>query len=116
MSIFSLLGLRKGATEEEVRTRYLRKLIKIHPDRNKGNSAEYTKLRDEYEKYIRGESFEGDPYLVCNRAKAESVICRCGGKYKIHQEIDGRVECEFCSCFIEIEELLGLTDATRKAH
>lgn len=116
MPIFSLLGLRKGATKEEVRIRYLRRLIQIHPDRNKGNGAEYTRLRDAYEKYIRGEIFEGEPYLVCNRTDAESAICRCGGKYKIFHEADGRIECEFCSCFIEIEELLELPDTSYKVH
>ncbi|ADM11283.1 uncharacterized protein Eint_031410 [Encephalitozoon intestinalis ATCC 50506] len=108
MSIFSLLGVKKGASKEEVRMKYLKRLLLIHPDRSKGDINEYIKLRESYEKYERGEEYEEVPYFVCNRDDIGSIVCRCGGKYKVLNEENSRVECEFCSCFIEIEDFLRL--------
>lgn len=105
MSIFSLLGLRRGATKSEVKTQYMRKLFQVHPDRSKGSSEEYMRLRGAYERYIRGDGPGENPYAVCSRTTIESIVCRCGGRYTMSDEILGRVECEHCSCFVELEDL-----------
>ncbi|CAD26293.1 hypothetical protein [Encephalitozoon cuniculi GB-M1] len=114
MSIFNLLGLKKGASKGEVRARYLRKVLQIHPDRSKGDGDGYMRLVNAYERYARGEEPDSIPYLICSRAHVDSVACRCGGTYKASYEMHGRVECEFCSCFIEIEDFPELPDASHR--
>jgi hypothetical protein len=104
MSIFKLLGLKKNATEKDVRIHYIRRLIQVHPDRSSGSTDEYLKLNNAYEAYTRNKGFQETPYAVCRRADIHSITCRCGEKYKLCHEVESRVDCECCSCFIEIED------------
>ncbi|KHN70038.1 hypothetical protein CWI42_030520 [Ordospora colligata] len=112
MSIFKLLGLKKNATEKEIKTHYIRRLIQVHPDRPSGSKYEYLKLNNAYEAYIRDRGFQEMPYAVCMRTEIHSISCRCGEKYKPYHEVDNRIDCECCSCFIEIEDGILQIDAT----
>lgn len=103
MSVFKLLNLKNNATKEEVRQKYIRKLLMVHPDRNNGLRDEYMNLKNEYERYVKGEMDE-NPYVVCSRNDIDSLVCRCGGRYKGLYENLGRIECEYCSCFVELTD------------
>lgn len=103
MSIFKLLGLRKSATKDEVKTQYIKRLLLVHPDRNGGFRDKYLELRTEYERYTNGDLDE-NPYSICSKLEADSLVCRCGGGYSTFHEKLGRIECEYCSCFIELRD------------
>jgi hypothetical protein len=103
MSIHRLLGLRRTASEKEVRERYLRRLIELHPDRNGGASAQYLQLREAHERYASGEIDE-NCYMLCSREEAGGILCRCGAKFVADNERMGRIDCDFCSCFVEIQD------------
>lgn len=107
MSIFKLLGLKRNATSDEVRKQYIRRLLQVHPDRG-GSRDRYMELKTEYEKHLQGDVNE-NPYSICTKAEASSLVCRCGGRYNTDNEVLGKVECEHCSCFIElVDDLMCL--------
>lgn len=120
MSIFKLLGLGRDTARSDVRRQYVRRLLSVHPDRSSGSREKYAELVREYERYMGGETDENS-YCVCSRAQAESLVCRCGGLYRVVHGDSGRIECEYCSCFIEVMDdpaqlLHGRDDAVADGH
>lgn len=80
---------------------------KLHPSNKKtGNQNAFIELQESYKKYLTGDSFSNCWAVVENNKK--EIECRCGGTYKIDKNQSGRLDCEYCSCFIEIEEFLLL--------
>lgn len=102
-NIKEMLGLRKDATEKEVRSRYMKQLFAVHPHVKGGSEEKYMMLKTAYERYCAGDVKE-NPYAVCRKEEAASMECRCGGRYSMSYEMSGRMECECCSCFIDLLE------------
>lgn len=103
MDIYTILELRSDAEQEEVKSKYYKMLALLHP-RTKYTGSEYAfmQLQDAYKKYLLG-----DDYLNCFMVCADTdntVKCRCGGVYTVERGKLGRNECEFCSCFIFVQE------------
>lgn len=103
MNIYGLLGLRSGATPEEVKTRYYKRLAEVHPNsRVEGSTASFIALTNAYKQYTLGED-AADCFCVC-ASNTGHVRCRCGGVYDVAPHELGKMECNYCSCFIFVEE------------
>lgn len=102
MELHRLLGVRSNATRDEIKCKYYKQLFLLHP-RTKvtGNEAKYIELQDAYKRFLRGDSAM-HCHLVCTNDVGE-VACRCGGTYTVQKMFEGKIDCEFCSCFIEVE-------------
>lgn len=106
MELHKLLGLRSSATKDEVRAKYHKLLFLLHPrTRVTGDESKYIELQDAYKRFLRGD-IATNCHLVCTNDVRE-VGCRCGGTYTIHEGFEGKIDCEFCSCFIEVENVLS---------
>lgn len=104
MDIFTMLQLRHTASPDEVKRAYYRRLATLHPTyTSTDNSGEFISLQSAYACYLLGEDCT-DCYAVCtsNRTQFE---CRCKGIYMIQGGYLGRIDCEYCSCFIFVEDL-----------
>lgn len=55
MDYYKILGVPRGATEEEIKKAYRKLAMKHHPDRG-GNEAEFKKIKEAYEKLISGDT------------------------------------------------------------
>lgn len=87
----------------EVKSAYYKKLHRLHPKNNPKNTQnDYIKLVNAYKKLLAGESYL-NCYKIVNFYES-NVICRCGAEYEIGFSFVGKVECDFCSCFIIVEE------------
>ncbi|KAI4292190.1 hypothetical protein PAPHI01_1464 [Pancytospora philotis] len=103
MDIAQLLGLRHDASRESVKLRYYRKLAEYHPDnRNSGDQSKFAALIAAYKKHLTGEDFVNCYGVVANSQRTHS--CRCDGIYEVPAEYEGRIDCDYCSCFIIVEQ------------
>lgn len=102
MNIYEILNLKQNATKEVIKQKYYKLLFKLHPhNHSTGNKESYLELQEAYKMYISGDSYVNCFSVVSN--EISKVLCRCGGLYDIPSEFIGRIECDFCSCFIEVE-------------
>lgn len=100
--LYKLLSLKSNASKEEIRSKYYKSLSLLHPKtRETGNELKYIELQEAYKRFLKGDSLT-NCYLVCTNEVRE-VSCRCGGTYSIQDGFEGQIDCEFCSCFIEVE-------------
>ncbi|CAB4241741.1 chaperone protein DnaJ [uncultured Caudovirales phage] len=61
MNPYQILGLKSGASEEEVKQAYRKLAMKHHPDRG-GNEEEFKKIKEAYEKITNGDSASGQQF------------------------------------------------------
>lgn len=103
MDIYNKLRLRSDASKEEIKSKYYKLLSILHPrTKGTGNEIEYLELQKLYKRYLLGDDCTNCFYVCSNNTK--SISCRCGGVYEISDEYIGRLDCDFCSCFIFVEE------------
>jgi molecular chaperone DnaJ len=50
-SYYEILGVAKGASDDEIKSAYRKLAIKYHPDKNKGNKEAEEKFREATEAY-----------------------------------------------------------------
>lgn len=102
IEIHTLLNLRSDATSNEIKVKYYKLIFQLHPSTKKtGNESEYIELQEAYRRYVAGDSFS-NCFLVCENTRG-TLSCRCGGVYQIEKSAVGKIECEFCSCHIIVE-------------
>lgn len=103
MDFHRLLGLGDTASPQELKARYYQRLAAVHPNsRAGGDTASFIRLQEAYKKYLLGDDFS-NCFLVCT-ADTKGIACRCGGIYGASDGSVGRIDCDYCSCFIQIEE------------
>jgi hypothetical protein len=109
MDLFTILKLKPHSNKDLVKQRYYKLLFQHHPhNHTTGNETKYLELQDAYKRYISGDSFVNCFSVVSN--DINSLICRCGGIYIIDPDFIGRMDCDFCSCFIEVETPIQLIE------
>lgn len=109
MDIYEILHLKMDSSKEAIKQRYYKLLFQLHPHNHATGCEElYLNLQNAYKKYISGDSFVNCFSVVQNNTG--SLLCRCGGMYCIPNEFIGRVECDFCSCFVEVEAPVQLIE------
>lgn len=101
--IHHLLKLKSNASKEEIKSNFYKIAFKTHPkNKTGGNEIQYIQLQEAYKKYLLGDDFI-NCYLVCTN-DIKKCECRCGGIYKIEEGYSGRLDCEYCSCYLEVED------------
>lgn len=101
MDIHTILGLNQNSTEEEIKKNYYRRLREVHPHSG-GCASRFIELQAAYSKYLLGDACDDCLAIFTNACR--SATCRCRGEYHIPAGFKGRIECEFCSCFIFVED------------
>lgn len=102
MDIYEILNLKSNATRDKVKQSYYKLLFQLHPhNKSTGNSQKYMILQEAYKKYVSGDSFINCFSIV--PSDIGELKCRCDGLYTFPIDFVGRIECDFCSCFIEVE-------------
>ncbi|ELA41054.1 uncharacterized protein VICG_01936 [Vittaforma corneae ATCC 50505] len=103
LELYRILNVRKDAPKDAVKQKYRKMLFDLHPNNKKtGNESAFIELQEAYKRYLTGDLFSNCWAVVENNRK--EFECRCGGIYKIEEGRAGRIECEYCSCFIEVED------------
>lgn len=101
--LYTILNVKKNTGKEAVKQSYYKMLFALHPtNKQTGNPEAFIELQSAYKRHLSGESFQNCWAVV--PSTFQNVKCRCGGEYTIIGL--GRVDCEYCSCFIEVEEPL----------
>lgn len=103
IELHRLLNLKANTPKDVIKNKYHQSLYKLHPsNRHSGDEKAFIQLQEAYKQFLTGDSYESCFAVVENTAR--EFDCRCSGRYKIPLDYVGRIECEFCSCFIEVEE------------
>ncbi|KAI5169138.1 hypothetical protein PAEPH01_0470 [Pancytospora epiphaga] len=108
MDIYRLLNLKSTTTPEQVKYFYYKRLVVLHPNSRmeESNADKFIELTHAYKQYLVGND-SLNCYRVCLNTE-RTVACRCGGCYFVELDRLGRIECDYCSCFIIIEETPGV--------
>ncbi|KAI5149942.1 hypothetical protein ENBRE01_1206 [Enteropsectra breve] len=102
MDIFSVLKIKSSSSLSEVKKSYYKRLAALHPASVGGCSEKFIELQTAYKQYLLGDDFL-NCYGIYNIG-ISSIACRCGGYYEVEEDFMGKIECDFCSCFIIVEE------------
>lgn len=103
MEIHALLGIRSDSDKKVVRDKYIKMMAILHPNNKKtGDVNKFIMLQKCYKNF----ETMGDDSLCFKVVNSftSTIICRCGGTYQIPTGFIGTIECDFCSCFIIVEE------------
>ena len=102
MDIYEILQIKINSPKEIVKQAYYKLLFQLHPHNHiTGDEEKYMALQTAYKKHVSGDSFVNCFSVVTNDIC--ELQCRCGGLYSIPFDFIGKIECDFCSCFIEVE-------------
>lgn len=52
---YAVLGIKRTATKKTVIQAYRRMAVLLHPDKNKGNEADFLKVKESYERIMKGD-------------------------------------------------------------
>lgn len=103
LELCHILNVRRDTPKDAIRQKYHKLLFDLHPSNRKtGSESAFIELQEAYKRYLAGDSFSNCWAVIDN--VAGEFECRCGGVYSIEEGRVGRIECEYCSCFIEVEE------------
>lgn len=102
MDIFSFLEIDFSSDKSAVDSAYHKKLKYYHPSKKTGSEEMFMELNKLYKEYLLGNDFVNCS-AVCDSEK-QTQKCRCGGIYEIYADYFGRIDCDFCSCFIIVRK------------
>ncbi|KAM0680230.1 hypothetical protein GINT2_001615 [Glugoides intestinalis] len=103
LELHHLLRIKQNIPHETIKKLYHKQLFALHPtNKHTGCSESYLELQDAYKRYVCGDSYSNCFAVVHN--DVGEIECRCGGIYFVKPKTIGRLECEHCSCFLEVEE------------
>ena len=102
MDIISMLNLPVACPGPDVKTAYYKALAHYHPqNKQSADPSMFMALQEAYKRFLRGGDYS-QCLAVCSGT--ENIVCRCGAGFTCVQGWNGRIDCEYCSCYIYIDE------------
>lgn len=103
LELHHLLKIKQNTAHETIKKLYHKELFALHPsNKDTGCNERYLSLQEAYKRYLCGDSYSNCFAVVQN--DIGEVECRCGGMYHVEVQTIGKLECEYCSCFLEVEK------------
>lgn len=104
---YALLGVAHGASFQEIRKAYRRRLQETHPDKTKAKTdKEFIAVQRAYREVLAAAPIsrmaEQDAYLIVSPDELRNgVYCRCGEKYSC-APVGSISECNSCSNYVYV--------------
>lgn len=103
MDNLKLLGVRRNATKDEIRAAFRKKVLETSTKHKIDDRYTVQLIREAYRDLMKGFGMDGHlaAYLTWEDLKS-GFMCRCGSKYNSEYLTKNVVECQSCSCYVEI--------------